>query len=744
VKTPKKKGGKVHAEEEKGNASAASPVTPTTPEKTVSSPVKGANEREMTVPNVMVTAASGTSSGVVLEIGQAPTSLSPAFDELHNGHHHAGAHGGSGGGAEGKTRPRRGSLTVEMGLGMGVPFVRVVSLPDDGGDGGESESDDGDGDDEEGSSDDEGIEVVGSKGRKNKGSGSSGSASSSSSASTSESDTDDHDGTKTGSGSESTPDPTGQIIHHRPRRPSNPRPRRNSVLSVNLNLGAVESHDGHLGMGMGIPFVRVISMPDDDSDEYEEPPSNRSRKGSDASRRGSVVLRRHPRIDDLIDQELGPVSGRRRSVVEEVPGDGDGDGDDNDNEGPTSSSSSSSSSDDSANEGGNGNDRLAVGDLVVRKQPSALTMVSNRGEPYGEDDFPDLGQGIPFVRVISLPDGGLGNVEFNLPRINTTSSLGSVATLNNPPMDGNAIVVAGPDVNHHPGGFLSQFGSSVVVQWFDRLLARSPASTPASPMPGMATPATAATAVAGAHRADAHATGGVRQVQESHDDVELVRMPGMGLFYTETPSEIPPVFYQFVNSMPALFKIMVFVHIRHTHISHVLGDERIYITKMPYKGFYNAIITYGYLDEIDEGSELADLITEKIVQMERRALASSTTLVQSPTSETVPGIPLTSHLSTASTAYTEDNRASIIYTRPPNSSSTHGAPPSRTSNPNRLTPEQSISRVLTARRKGVTFIVAKQTLYSKTIHKWGVLGGLRKFLLEGVFNGMLMMSVPLA
>ncbi|WCJ40263.1 Potassium transporter family protein [Euphorbia peplus] len=109
----------------------------------------------------------------------------------------------------------------------------------------------------------------------------------------------------------------------------------------------------------------------------------------------------------------------------------------------------------------------------------------------------------------------------------------------------------------------------------------------------------------------------------------IVRVPGIGLIYSELASGVPAIFSHFVTNLPAFHQILVFVCVKSVPVPHVSPDERFLIGRVcprPYR-MYRCIIRYGYKDiQRDDGdfeNKLIQSIAE-FIQMEAVEPQSST------------------------------------------------------------------------------------------------------------------------
>ncbi|KAK9108641.1 hypothetical protein Syun_024652 [Stephania yunnanensis] len=101
----------------------------------------------------------------------------------------------------------------------------------------------------------------------------------------------------------------------------------------------------------------------------------------------------------------------------------------------------------------------------------------------------------------------------------------------------------------------------------------------------------------------------------------IVRVPGIGLIYSELATGVPAIFSHFVTNLPAFHKVLVFVCVKSVPVPYVSPEERYLIGRIcprPYR-MYRCIVRYGYKDiQRDNGdfeSQLIQSIAE-FIQME--------------------------------------------------------------------------------------------------------------------------------
>ncbi|XP_021719365.1 potassium transporter 4-like [Chenopodium quinoa] len=101
----------------------------------------------------------------------------------------------------------------------------------------------------------------------------------------------------------------------------------------------------------------------------------------------------------------------------------------------------------------------------------------------------------------------------------------------------------------------------------------------------------------------------------------IVRVPGIGLIYSELAVGVPAIFSHFVTNLPAFHKVLVFVCVKSVPVPYVSPEERFLIGRIcprPYR-MYRCIVRYGYKDIPRDDGEFEDLLIKSIaefIQME--------------------------------------------------------------------------------------------------------------------------------
>jgi len=78
----------------------------------------------------------------------------------------------------------------------------------------------------------------------------------------------------------------------------------------------------------------------------------------------------------------------------------------------------------------------------------------------------------------------------------------------------------------------------------------------------------------------------------------LVRVPGVGLVYSELASGVPHIFSHLITNLPALHSVVVFVCVKYLPVYTVPEGERFLVKRIGTKNFhiFRCVVRYGYTD----------------------------------------------------------------------------------------------------------------------------------------------------
>ncbi|KAI4366976.1 hypothetical protein MLD38_022766 [Melastoma candidum] len=96
----------------------------------------------------------------------------------------------------------------------------------------------------------------------------------------------------------------------------------------------------------------------------------------------------------------------------------------------------------------------------------------------------------------------------------------------------------------------------------------------------------------------------------------IVRVPGIGLVYSELATGVPAIFSHFVTNLPAFHQVLVFVCVKSVPVPFVSPEERFLIGRVcprPYR-MYRCIVRYGYKDIQRDDGDFENLLIQSIVE----------------------------------------------------------------------------------------------------------------------------------
>ncbi|KAJ6345586.1 hypothetical protein OIU78_008275 [Salix suchowensis] len=96
----------------------------------------------------------------------------------------------------------------------------------------------------------------------------------------------------------------------------------------------------------------------------------------------------------------------------------------------------------------------------------------------------------------------------------------------------------------------------------------------------------------------------------------MVRVPGIGLVYSNLAIGVPAVFGHFVTNLPAFHQVLVFVCVKSVQVPRVSENERLLISRVGPKeyGMFRCIVRYGYKDLQQENYDFENRLVSGIVQ----------------------------------------------------------------------------------------------------------------------------------
>ncbi|XP_058110308.1 potassium transporter 1 isoform X3 [Magnolia sinica] len=123
------------------------------------------------------------------------------------------------------------------------------------------------------------------------------------------------------------------------------------------------------------------------------------------------------------------------------------------------------------------------------------------------------------------------------------------------------------------------------------------------------------------HEFDMENKVSVKRILASGPSLGMVRVPGIGLIYTDLVTGVPAVFGHFVTNLPAFHQVLVFVCVKSVQVPYVRERERLLVGRIGSKEYaiFRCIVRYGYKDLQQEDYNFENRLVAGIlefVQME--------------------------------------------------------------------------------------------------------------------------------
>ena len=108
----------------------------------------------------------------------------------------------------------------------------------------------------------------------------------------------------------------------------------------------------------------------------------------------------------------------------------------------------------------------------------------------------------------------------------------------------------------------------------------------------------------------------LEKLNEIATDKNLCRMPGLAMFYSELVQGIPPIFKHYVENVPALHSILIFLTIKSLPISKVPVEERFLFRRVEPRdqNVFRCVVRYGYIDVRSEDEPFEKMLVERLKQ----------------------------------------------------------------------------------------------------------------------------------
>ncbi|XP_022732787.1 potassium transporter 5-like [Durio zibethinus] len=121
----------------------------------------------------------------------------------------------------------------------------------------------------------------------------------------------------------------------------------------------------------------------------------------------------------------------------------------------------------------------------------------------------------------------------------------------------------------------------------------------------------------------------LERLKEITVNTNLCRVPGLAMFYSELVHGIPPIFEHYLENVPALHSVLVFVSIKSLPISKVAAEERFLFRRVEPKelNVFRCVVRYGYTDMRNEQESFEWTLVERLKEFIKENLWLSHALV---------------------------------------------------------------------------------------------------------------------
>lgn len=100
---------------------------------------------------------------------------------------------------------------------------------------------------------------------------------------------------------------------------------------------------------------------------------------------------------------------------------------------------------------------------------------------------------------------------------------------------------------------------------------------------------------------------------------KICRVPGIGLFYSELVQGIPPIFSHYLDNVPSIHSVLLFVSIKNLPISRVEHDERFLFRAVEPREYqmFRCVARYGYKDTMPRPEEFELQLVDNLAEFIR-------------------------------------------------------------------------------------------------------------------------------
>ncbi|GFY99331.1 potassium transporter 1 [Actinidia rufa] len=128
------------------------------------------------------------------------------------------------------------------------------------------------------------------------------------------------------------------------------------------------------------------------------------------------------------------------------------------------------------------------------------------------------------------------------------------------------------------------------------------------------------------HKFDVENKVSMNRILSLGPSLGMVRVPGIGLVYTNLVTGFPAVFGHFVTNLPAFHQVVIFICVKSVQVPYVNEKERFLIGRVGPKeyGMFRCVVRYGYKDLQQENYDFENKLVYAIIQfVENEGLVSS-------------------------------------------------------------------------------------------------------------------------
>ncbi|KAI3967152.1 hypothetical protein MKW92_035085 [Papaver armeniacum] len=114
----------------------------------------------------------------------------------------------------------------------------------------------------------------------------------------------------------------------------------------------------------------------------------------------------------------------------------------------------------------------------------------------------------------------------------------------------------------------------------------------------------------------------LERLKQIAGDPEIRRLPGLAVFYSELVHGISPIFTHYIDNIPAIHSVLMFVTVKSLPISKVPAEERFLFRRVePHDlAIFRCVVRYGYTDKQEDGKSFEEMLVERLKEFIRDEL----------------------------------------------------------------------------------------------------------------------------